>query len=362
MTIQAPIEIDDAGVRRPLTAADITGPQGPQGPPGNPGTAGPQGPAGPAGPQGAKGDTGVAGPAGPTGPQGPQGTQGPQGITGAAGPAGLTWRGAWAAAVAYAVNDAVSYNGSSYRRLVAGTTATAPDLDATNWFLIAQKGAQGIQGTTGATGPAGPTGPAGADGATGATGPAGPAGPTGPAGPQGPQGPAGTGGIVFTLARALNVIWTADTAEHDLLRYTIPMGQPKIGDLYEFVLWGDFINNTGAAANFTWRAYIGSVLLPIPAISKATSVNRGNWVIRGTIGIEANNSQRLQMDTLQSVASATQMSAINAGTSYEGDIQGTDNTDLAAIDFAITNQISVNNALADIRCKFAHLKRTAWTP
>lgn len=65
---------------------------------------------------------------------------GPQGIQGIQGVPGLTWRGAWAAATVYAVDDAVTYDNSSYRRLVAGTTATAPSADATNWELIAAKG------------------------------------------------------------------------------------------------------------------------------------------------------------------------------------------------------------------------------
>lgn len=65
------------------------------------------------------------------------------GLVGPAGTAGLVWRGDWAAATAYAVNDAVFYAGSSYRRLVAGTTATAPDMDAVNWTLVAEKGTDG---------------------------------------------------------------------------------------------------------------------------------------------------------------------------------------------------------------------------
>jgi hypothetical protein len=55
-------------------------------------------------------------------------------------PPSLTWRGAWSAATAYAVNDAVSYLGSSYRRIVAGTTATAPTADTTNWAVLAAGG------------------------------------------------------------------------------------------------------------------------------------------------------------------------------------------------------------------------------
>jgi hypothetical protein len=74
---------------------------------------------------------------------------GPVGPAGPTGPAGVVPRGPWSAATAYAVNDIVQYGGSEYRRLVAGTTATAPDVDGTNWQLFISKGDQGPQGIKG---------------------------------------------------------------------------------------------------------------------------------------------------------------------------------------------------------------------
>lgn len=84
---------------------------------------------------------GIEGPVGPVGPAGVAGAAGAAGAAGVAGAPGLTWRGTWAAGTAYAVNDAVSYTTAagatnSYRRLVAGTTATTPDQDGINWALI----------------------------------------------------------------------------------------------------------------------------------------------------------------------------------------------------------------------------------
>ena len=93
-----------------------------------------------------KGPTGATGGTGPTGPQGPPGV-------------GINWRGAWSAATAYAINDAVDSNGSSYVAIVANTNQQPPN--ATYWNILAQQGA---------TGPTGPTGPAGSTGSTGATG------------------------------------------------------------------------------------------------------------------------------------------------------------------------------------------------
>ena len=144
------------------TGAGATGAQGAQGeagsagPQGNVGPAGPEGDVGPAGPEG---DVGPAGPAGDDGSAGPQGEVGPAGPQGVPGAPGLTWRGTWSAATAYAVNDAVTYQGSSYRRLVAGTTGGDPASDAVNWASFA------IKGDTGDVGSAGPTGNTGATGA-----------------------------------------------------------------------------------------------------------------------------------------------------------------------------------------------------
>jgi hypothetical protein len=76
--------------------------------------------------------------------------RGPQGIPGNVGPTGpgITWRGTWNPGTAYTVGDGVVYNGSSYRRSVSGTTATLPDVDATNWSLMAQKGTDGAPSNT----------------------------------------------------------------------------------------------------------------------------------------------------------------------------------------------------------------------
>src|SRR5438105_1862518 len=113
---------------------------------------------------GATGATGAQGPQGPTGatgatgPQGPQGATGPQGVqgsTGAIGPAGVNWRNTWNSGTAYAVNDGVGFNGSSYMSIQAGTNQQ-PDTSPAFWSLLAQEGAAGAAGATGAAGSQGP--------------------------------------------------------------------------------------------------------------------------------------------------------------------------------------------------------------
>jgi hypothetical protein len=179
-----------------MAAEGAIGPAGPAG-----GPAGPAGPQGAAGSAGATGSTGSQGPPGLTGPAGPAGSQGPTGPAGANG-SGFNFRNTFSPSATYAVNDVVTYNGSTYVAIAAnqGPNNATPDVN-TAWNLMAAEGATGSPGPSGGPqGPAGPAGPTGPAGTTGATGPAGPAGPTGatgatgPAGPPGPMGPQGSGG------------------------------------------------------------------------------------------------------------------------------------------------------------------------
>ena len=164
---------------------------------------------------GAQGSTGLTGPAGATGTTGAAGAQGSTGLTGSAGPTGatgavgMTFRGAWSNETAYAINDVVTTNGSSWIALTA-TNGVDPTTDGgTNWVLVAAAGATGAtgpagsngvdgatgpQGLIGLTGPTGPTGANGVDGTTGATGAQGSTGLTGPAGATGTTGAAGAQG------------------------------------------------------------------------------------------------------------------------------------------------------------------------
>jgi len=189
-----------------ITAWSLMAAQGAAGPAGGPqGPAGTQGPQGPAGPTGA---TGPAGPQGPAGSQGPSGPQGAAGATGAAGPqgtvgpagasgTGFNFRNSFDPSATYAVDDVVTYNGSTYVAIAAnqGPNNPTPDLDTSAWGVMAAQGATGAAGPAGGPqGPAGPQGPTGPQGPAGATGQTGATGAQGPPGPQGPAGPPGSGG------------------------------------------------------------------------------------------------------------------------------------------------------------------------
>jgi hypothetical protein len=53
---------------------------------------------------------------------------------------GVIPRGVWDLNTAYALDDLATYQGTTYRRLVAGTTAGLPAIDTTNWQVFAASG------------------------------------------------------------------------------------------------------------------------------------------------------------------------------------------------------------------------------
>ena len=73
------------------------------------------------------------------GAPGEQGPPGPQGDPGSS----LVWRGPWAAETVYAVNDAVSHNGSAFVAVAENTGSEPPSED---WNTLAAKGDQGEGG------------------------------------------------------------------------------------------------------------------------------------------------------------------------------------------------------------------------
>jgi hypothetical protein len=194
----------------------LSGPSGPAGAAGGMGPTGGQGPAGPPGilftgawssteayvigqvvsrngssylathdnsnvdPSGAGGDAdwslvaeqAIGGATGATGVVGPTNIST---VTGATGPSGVSiyWQGAYSATGTYAVNDAVSENGSSYLATSATSEDPANSVAAADgvWNILAQGGAVGTAGITGPTGFDAPTGVTGATGAEGPTGP-----------------------------------------------------------------------------------------------------------------------------------------------------------------------------------------------
>lgn len=123
------------------------------------------------GAKGDKGDPGVPGQPGSPGEPGNPGEPGLPGPPGPAGPAGLNFVGLWASGSNYLEDDAVSYNGSSYFALNPITNSTVtPDVDTTNWALLASQGAEGPAGTPGTPGTPGGPGPKGDPGDPGAVG------------------------------------------------------------------------------------------------------------------------------------------------------------------------------------------------
>ena len=82
---------------------------------------------------------GTQGPAGPAGEKGATGATGATGAAGAQGPAGgsVTWRGAWSSGTTYTIDDGIFYLNSSYVSLVSNNVNLPPNLNPSQWQLIA---------------------------------------------------------------------------------------------------------------------------------------------------------------------------------------------------------------------------------
>ena len=97
---------------------------------------------------GAAGATGSTGAQGVAGVQGASGAAGSAGATGSTGAVGMNFRGVWAQATNYAVNDAVTFAGSTYLASAQGT-GKEPDVYPQAWDVIAQSGGAGPTGAAG---------------------------------------------------------------------------------------------------------------------------------------------------------------------------------------------------------------------
>ena len=97
-------------------------------------------------------DTVPAGAQGPQGPVGQTGAQGIQGVDGAVGPAGLNWQGAFVGGTSYVLDDAVSFGGASWFCINPTSSVVTPDINTTDWALLASQGAVGPQGIQGVPG------------------------------------------------------------------------------------------------------------------------------------------------------------------------------------------------------------------
>jgi hypothetical protein len=142
--------------------------------------------------------------------------------------AGFNFRNAFDPAATYAVNDVVTYSGSTYVANAAnGPNPLTPDANPSAWVVIAAQGASGVAGAVGPQGPqgpigvsvVGPQGPAGADGTNGTNGAT---GPQGSPGIDGLPGTNGSNGSSFNFRGVFNPSYTY--AANDVITYGPPTG------------------------------------------------------------------------------------------------------------------------------------------
>jgi hypothetical protein len=186
------------------------------------GATGAQGPVGPAGTAGQQGTQGIQGFVGPSGPQGPAGAAGTNG-------SGFDFRSAFNASASYAIDNVITYNGSTYVAIAAsaGPNNPTPDTNPSAWSVMAEEGAPGAPGAAGAAGAAGSAGSQGPQGIPGASGAPGAAGPQGPAGAS-PFTLDGSNAVFTTGSVGIGVDPPSSTAELDITSTTKGLLAPRM--------------------------------------------------------------------------------------------------------------------------------------
>lgn len=94
----------------------------------------------------------------------------------------MAYRGSYVSTKSYGLNDAVSYQGSTYLSTAANNLGNSPDGSPALWSVFAAAGLKGVDGGAGAAGVQGQAGVQGATGSQGATGLSGAAGVNGATG------------------------------------------------------------------------------------------------------------------------------------------------------------------------------------
>lgn len=239
-----------------------------------------------------KGGAGGSG-SGPAGAQGIQGIPGEKGEKGDTGLSGINYVGEYAAATAYAKNDAVAYGGFLWYA-TAATTGSTPGVGA-GWVQVSLQGAEGPQGVQGPQGAVGPAGAQGVTGAQGIQGEAGVQGEAGPRGLQGLQGVAGKDGTNGTNGAAGAQGVKGDKGDAGATGATGPAGPQGIqgpqGEtgISGLNFTGDWSSTTAYAARDA-VSYQGSTYYAPLTVSAGTIPGSGNgWFVLSAAGTKGDD-------------------------------------------------------------------------
>ena len=88
----------------------------------------------------------------------------------------------------------------------------------------------------------------------------------------------------------LTTIVSASTAETSIISYAI--SNANIGDIYEYVIYGDFLQNSGGTADLVFKANIGSTTVITNTVSAlASNAVRRNYEMRGALFVTSLTTQ-----------------------------------------------------------------------
>jgi hypothetical protein len=161
----------------------------------------------------------------------------------------------------------------------------------------------------------------------------------------------------FTTVTVVNT-----TTETAVATQSIPGGTFKIGDIIRITAVGDYLNDSGAQRQLTFRLKYGSTtMLATTALALATSSNRRKWRMTADLVIPGTSAQRVGASSLLTQAESSNWARFTDGNVAEAIHVTGYGTAAEAIASTLTLQLTAEHNLAsvsvDIRCHIFTIER-----
>lgn len=151
-----------------------------------------------------------------------------------------------------------------------------------------------------------------------------------------------------------------DVTETDLFSYTIPAATLSLDHAVGLRLWGDLLNDSGGAVNFTWRIYFAGVeIWDSGALSLADATPRGPWFVDIILAAADSDAAQILVGRISidaRVAAATGEGSFSTA-AYDATILS-DAAEDATVDqvLAVSIEMGTADAAAEISARYAILE------
>lgn len=161
------------------------------------------------------------------------------------------------------------------------------------------------------------------------------------------------GGLIAAQLTDVSVV--NSTTETNLVNLIAPAGILQPADVLRLTVYGDFLNNSGAAVTYAFKLYFGATaLLTSNAFSFSASASRGKFTATADIAMTDVAAQRAGMSLLFTAQSATALPITTGAATAAGWGSSTEDPTTAKA-VRLTATLGTANASADCFARLATL-------